>query len=1232
MIDSTRTIVVIPFVPALCGHVIGQMRYLRETGFGKDCVALLAADLGTKPSDIYRVMKAAKLAFPEVQVVQPPFPYQEESGLSRENWLVSSAVMRVCGNPKQMMAVLPANSAPVHPEWVKLLRKSSHKESLPTLRPHAEQVSGWLGITSNGEAWFDRRKTSHGAKRQDEFFKLEVLHGDGVGVVFGPGVALMFSRLGEKTETPKRKTVRIRRWWAIGDVIASTAIVKRFHELGYDVEMVSHETTCEVLLHHPHLKLSESSGRHDVDLDLTYETHPQIASKHIGQIFLEKTQEQLPTVKLGKHINLAPELSVTSLELAQAKAMMEPHARPWNLVCPRSNMLSRSVQPPVWAKVKAQGTLFWTGFDEAPPGYVDLRVRKIRLLMACAAAADLVISVDSAPLHIAAALKKPIVAIQQAYDPALRISDQRDMTTIRRADLPCISCSKYACPIDVEKPPCADINPQIITDAIAKKQAGIFAQTVSAVIPTYRPNMERLNKCLKAVLPQVDEAVVVVDGDGYMPKGLMADPKIKVVRHSVIGQKGYGRSNNLGARESFGRHLLFLNDDCFLLPGAVAAMKAQLVENPKVAVVGCRLHYPDGKIQHGGTFRSGMNYGHLDLLKTTPSITEPVEMEFVTFASAMVRRTAFYEVDAFDEGYFAYCDDSDLCLRVRQRGWKVIYEPRAAGIHEESQTTAGKKNEYGAESNARFNDRWGWYFKENQGNSGLGTFQHRPPATNTITLHRRAAFGDVIQASVVADHLKERGYRVKLSTEKVIRHIFDNHPSVDDVGEFKADADLDDAYESQPRSKGIQEWFFESAKRQLLSVGIDMGRYWERVPRLVATPEAIERARKLMEPYPKPWVVITPSSYKNGPKHVPEHIWKRAAISVRGTCFNAGVMPFQAPFVNLQSETFGDLLGFLKLADVVATVDTGPMHAAAALRKPIVAIQQAFPLNKLLNDLADYISVGADLDCLGCSKHECPINADAPPCQNVSNAKLSGAINQKLSTLSNGLVSAVVAVYKPNQERITRCLNAVMGQVHEVVLSCDAGCSTESFNGGNVRTLLAQPERTGYGRTATRGVRQTVGEWILFLNDDCYLAPGAVAKMMEAVRPDVAIVGCLTRYPDGTIYHGGTVTSADGMNFGHLDWGKREPSVKTVTEMQFMNLAAGLVRRSAFYEVGGYDARFDCYSEDQDLCLKIRRAGWKIVYQPAAEGIHEEGKSTMEMKDRMNHESKQLFAEKWRAG
>jgi len=358
------------------------------------------------------------------------------------------------------------------------------------------------------------------------------------------------------------------------------------------------------------------------------------------------------------------------------------------------------------AAKKINGSVIWTHPGPVPAGLHSIKTTSFRELMALLSVADLCITPDSGPMHAAASVGCPNIALEQSIPIALRLSNQTDHTVLS-APVDCVRCVEWKCPKDEKKPPCQVFDPSVIAEAANRRLSG--KELVSAIIPVYKQH-PRLDRCIKAV-PDNVEVVVSLDGpDKFAVNG--AD----IVSPSTGKRVGFGKTCTRGARASSGEFLLFLNDDCYLNPGAVEAMMAEM--KPDVAVVGCLLRYPDGKIQHGGTVRLGIEqgYGHIDHGRFNPTVILPKEMEFVPFAAVIVRRKAFFDVGAFDEDYDTYCEDSDLCLRLRKAGWKVMYTPHASAIHDESQTTSPMKSELWHKSQAVFMKKWRTYFLENGGN------------------------------------------------------------------------------------------------------------------------------------------------------------------------------------------------------------------------------------------------------------------------------------------------------------------------------------------------------------------------------------------------------------------------------------------------------------------------------------------------------------------------------------
>jgi len=316
------------------------------------------------------------------------------------------------------------------------------------------------------------------------------------------------------------------------------------------------------------------------------------------------------------------------------------------------------------------------------------------------------VTVDSSHLHIAPALQKPMVVVGMATNPQLRALPQVDYSTVS-AGLDCQFCSS-ACRRDAVHPPCGNIHPEELAKATKEKLDAYRGESVSALIPLYHPDPSRLKRCLNAVARQVDEIVLGLDGAAEYP-----EPKMPFSCKRVRSDQrlGFAKMMNLLARHSTGRYLLLLNDDVMLDRRCVRNIKKSMQE--QTAVVGSLLRYPDGRIQHGGMlWRSDLDaFDHRDRFSRKPTIRRRCEMPTVTFAAALVRRVAFYSLRGFDERYDCYWEDVDFCVKARQAGWKVVYEPRATGIHEESQTSArlptGLRGEMWEAGKRLYLSKWG---------------------------------------------------------------------------------------------------------------------------------------------------------------------------------------------------------------------------------------------------------------------------------------------------------------------------------------------------------------------------------------------------------------------------------------------------------------------------------------------------------------------------------------------
>lgn len=161
---------------------------------------------------------------------------------------------------------------------------------------------------------------------------------------------------------------------------------------------------------------------------------------------------------------------------------------------------------------------------------------------------------------------------------------------------------------------------------------------------------------------------------------------------------GYGAACNLAARRASGDSLLFSNNDVELRPGAVAALLASLDREPGAGAVGPRFLDRAGlaaaSIGRAPTPRRIL-FENLFLPRLLPGLAffqghhtarirhdRARDVETLLGALVLVRRSAFEAVGGFDERYFFYSEDSDLFERLRQKGWRVRFEPGSVAVHD----------------------------------------------------------------------------------------------------------------------------------------------------------------------------------------------------------------------------------------------------------------------------------------------------------------------------------------------------------------------------------------------------------------------------------------------------------------------------------------------------------------------------------------------------------------------
>ena len=215
----------------------------------------------------------------------------------------------------------------------------------------------------------------------------------------------------------------------------------------------------------------------------------------------------------------------------------------------------------------------------------------------------------------------------------------------------------------------------------------------SIIIPVYN-GLAYTKKCLQAIKentpPDIYEIVVVDNGstDGTSEYLSTVGTPVKVIKNEK--NLGFTMACNQGANKAVGQYLVFLNNDTLPLKGWLSALLDTFKLSPDIGAVGGKLLYPDMRLQEAGgiVFEDGhgWNFGRGDLPEKG-IYNKVIEVDYCSAAALAVRREVFFEVGGFDERYApAYYEDTDLCFAIRQKGYRVLYQPAAEVIHFEGKT------------------------------------------------------------------------------------------------------------------------------------------------------------------------------------------------------------------------------------------------------------------------------------------------------------------------------------------------------------------------------------------------------------------------------------------------------------------------------------------------------------------------------------------------------------------
>jgi N-acetylglucosaminyl-diphospho-decaprenol L-rhamnosyltransferase len=230
---------------------------------------------------------------------------------------------------------------------------------------------------------------------------------------------------------------------------------------------------------------------------------------------------------------------------------------------------------------------------------------------------------------------------------------------------------------------------------------------LSIIIVSYNTR-ELLRGCLDSVFAGLGsgleyEVIVVDNASADGSAGMLRDdfPRVRLLSNSK--NRGFAASNNQAIRESSGRYVILLNPDTVVRQGALESMTRVLEERSGTGVVGPKLLFPDGSLQHSAFTFPTLAMVFLDFFPLQDRLLngpvngryrrglygrgEPFPIDHPLGAALMVRREVIDEVGLLDERFFMYCEEIDWCMRIKKAGWQIVCCPRAEVVHFVGQST-----------------------------------------------------------------------------------------------------------------------------------------------------------------------------------------------------------------------------------------------------------------------------------------------------------------------------------------------------------------------------------------------------------------------------------------------------------------------------------------------------------------------------------------------------------------
>lgn len=237
-------------------------------------------------------------------------------------------------------------------------------------------------------------------------------------------------------------------------------------------------------------------------------------------------------------------------------------------------------------------------------------------------------------------------------------------------------------------------------------------------------------------------------------------------------------------------------------------------------------------------------------------------------------------------------------------------------------------------------------------------------------------------------------------------------------------------------------------------------------------------------------------------------------------------------------------------------------------------------------------------------------------------------------------VISILLVLFNKAEYTYQCLETIIANAdvpYEIIIIDNASSDKTSKLLERIEnaTIIKNDDNVGFLKACNQGAQYVRGQWLLLLNNDTQILPGLLSTLLNTTNSinKCGAVGGKLIFPNGTLQEAGSIIWQDGSCLGY---GRGEdpekPEYSYLKEVDYCSGACLMVDASLFKELGGFDETYaPAYYEETDLCMQIRQAGYKVIFQPAAKLIHYEFGSSGSTFWALNLQTtnREKFARKW---